>query len=82
MQKDLITQEIVRNLTDAGCTEQEIEKFMNELLKGDKKTQTQLLEQHRECLLHKVHDEEHRIDCLDYLLYQIQDGKLAEIKGE
>ena len=35
----------------------------NELLKR--------LEEHRKGLLHKVHEEEKHIDCLDYLVYQI-----------
>ena len=32
----------------------------------------QLLAQHRKCLLEKVHREERRIQCLDYLVYQME----------
>ncbi len=48
----------------------------NELLKR--------LEEHRTGLLHKVHEEEKHIDCLDYLVYQIRccESKLTEYGGK
>ncbi len=48
----------------------------NELLKR--------LEEHRTGLLHKVHEEEKRIDSLDYLVYQIRrcESKLTEYGGK
>lgn len=39
---------------------------------GDVQGQLQLLAQHRKCLLEKVHREERRIQCLDYLVYQME----------
>ncbi len=42
------------------------------LQNGDTLEQLKLLSIHRERLLDRVHREEKRIDCLDYLVYQIQ----------
>ncbi|MDE6903485.1 MAG: hypothetical protein K2P76_00810 [Lachnospiraceae bacterium] len=43
--------------------------------KGDWKDQLSLLEEHRESILSRVHEEEKQIDCLDYLVYQIKNRK-------
>ena len=43
---------------------------------GNQKDQLRLLEKHRKFLLERVHKEEKRIDCLDYLVYQISQHKL------
>lgn len=36
------------------------------------KASSSFLAQHRKCLLEKVHREERRIQCLDYLVYQME----------
>lgn len=63
---------IIQNLKDAGCTDEMVAKFM--ALQGSdvEEQQIQLLSGHRDHLLKKLHREEKRIDCLDYLIYQIQ----------
>ena len=38
---------------------------------GNRQNQLKLLEQHRKRLLEKVHTNEKRIDCLDYLVFQM-----------
>lgn len=76
MPEETVIQAVARNLKDAGCKQKEIERFLDELRRGDKDKQLRLLESHRERLLSKVHTEERRIDCLDYLAYQIRQGKL------
>lgn len=77
VQEDNLIQEVIQNLKDAGCAQDEIERFLEELRKGDKEKQLCLLESHRDCLLSKVHTQERRIDCLDYLVYQIRQGKIS-----
>lgn len=47
-------------------------KYNSMLQNGDTLEQLKLLSIHRERLLDRVHREEKRIDCLDYLVYQIQ----------
>lgn len=62
---------IIQNLRDAGCSEDSIECCMA-CLDGNKKAKLlKRLENHRKDLLNKVHEGEKQIDCLDYLVYQI-----------
>lgn len=62
---------VIQNLRDAGCSQDMIECCMASLDCGQKTELLKQLEYHRKSLLHKVHEEEKRIDCLDYLVYQI-----------
>ena len=62
----------IQNLKDAGCCRETVERFLALGDAGDVQGQLQLLAQHRKCLLEKVHREERRIQCLDYLVYQME----------
>ena len=62
---------VLQNLKDAGFTDEMVEKFMDLQDSEDEEQQIQLLSGHRKHLLEKLHREEKRIDCLDYLLYQM-----------
>ncbi len=62
---------VIQNLRDAGCTQDVIECCMACMEEGRKKELLKRLEEHRNGLLHKVHEEEKHIVCLDYLVYQI-----------
>lgn len=62
---------VIQNLRDAGCSEDGIECCIACMEQGKKKELLRRLEEHRNGLLHKVHEEEKHIDCLDYLVYQI-----------
>ena len=68
---------VIRNLKDAGCAQATIEQFMVCLKNGNSKEQLRILSQHRQELLDKVHMEQKRIDCLDYLVYQIEQNRIA-----
>ena len=63
---------VIQNLEDAGCEPEMIRDFLGWFDKGQQKKQLELLEHQREDLLGRVHKEEKRISCLDYLIYQIQ----------
>lgn len=63
---------VIQNLKDAGCTQDVIECCMACMEQGKEKELLERLEEHREGLLHKVHEKEKSIDCLDYLVYQIK----------
>lgn len=63
---------VLQNLKDAGCTDEMVEKFMALQDREDEEQQMRLLFCHREYLLEKLHRDEKQIDCLDYLLYQMQ----------
>ena len=63
---------VLQNLKDAGCTDEMVEKFMDLQANEDEEQQIRLLSSHRKHLLEELHREEKRIDCLDYLIYQLQ----------
>lgn len=63
---------IVQNLKDAGCNPQMIEHFLLYYDKNQKEKQLALLAVQRQDLLNRVHIEEKKISCLDYLIYQIK----------
>jgi hypothetical protein len=62
---------IIQNLKDAGCSEDTIECCIDCLDCGKKTELLKRLENHRKGILCKVHEGEKQIDCLDYLVYQI-----------
>lgn len=66
---------VLQNLKDAGCTDEMVKKFMALQDSEDEEQQIRLLSGHRKHLLEKLHKDEKRIDCLDYLIYQMQNKK-------
>ena len=70
--RNMSLQETIQNLKDAGCDRETAEGFMAVEGAGDTQEQLRLLSVHRKQLLDRIHREEKRIDCLDYLVYQIQ----------
>ncbi len=62
----------MQNLQDAGCQEVFIKRFLASLTDGTPAEQERMLEQERRCILEKVHDEQKRLDCFDYLRYALK----------
>lgn len=81
MTKEFAIEEIIQNLKDAGCGPNTVKRFLALWEQGQTKEQLELLAQHREQLLDKVHKEEKRIDCLDYLVYQIEKKTPVRIRN-
>ena len=67
------TEGILRqNLIDAGCESEIVQQCM-ELAQGQRTEEMkQILTQHRQTLLDMVHAEQKKIDCLDYLFYNME----------
>lgn len=65
---------LIENLSDAGCDEEEIARFMELNRQGNRNAQLQLLAKHRKKLLADVHTGEKKISCLDYLAYKIRNN--------
>lgn len=66
---------LIRNLEDAGCPPDIIESFI-ECQKDEKHSeQLRILSKQRRILLDQVHDTQHRLECLDYLIYIIRKNK-------
>lgn len=63
---------IKRNLADAGCNYSQIEQFLNLMDKNNRQEQYRFLSSYRLKLLQKLHESEHQIDCLDFLVYSMQ----------
>ena len=63
---------LLRNLTDAGCDDSMIEQYLKLKKEGREKEQIRLLSLHRASLLDRLHVSQHMIDCLDYLIYQME----------
>lgn len=64
--------QIVQNLKDAGCTDDFIQAFMVEMEQEKVSEGIKMLQKHRRFLLSNTHEWEKKIDCLDYLIYQIK----------
>lgn len=65
----------VQNMKDAGCSEDTINHFLLCYQSGDIKGELKVLSNHRQTLLDKIHKGQKEIDCLDYLVYQIEKSK-------
>ena len=61
----------IQNLKDASGYTKDNVKFMSDLQKGDEKSSLKCLDAHRKKLLDSLHKEQKCIDCLDYLVYQM-----------
>ena len=63
---------MLRNLKDAGCDDSMFEPYLKLKKEGREKEQIRLLSLHRASLLDRLHVSQHMIDCLDYLIYQME----------
>lgn len=63
---------VIRNLKDAGFDSLAIEKFLQLQNEGKIKEQLHLLSCQRTSLLQKVHENQKRIDCLDFLIFNMK----------
>ena len=69
---------LLENLEDAGCDSNFSERFLVLERSGQYREQLRLLSDHRRLLLNRLHQEERRIDCLDYLVYQLEKRRAGE----
>ena len=70
---DLQTEEdIIQNLKDAGCGDAVIEDFMSCWENGTLVRGMKLLTARRKELLDEIHAGQRKLDCLDYLMYELQ----------
>lgn len=67
--------EIIQNLTDAGCDEGQISEICRLYESGDYETVIQKLRRHRCGLMDKLHESQGEVDCLDFLLRKIEKAK-------
>jgi len=65
-----------QNLLDAGCSADTVQRCMELAQRQENKELLRLLSCHRRELLDALHESEKRIDCLDYLIYQMEKHKM------
>lgn len=66
---------VEENLRDAGCPCAFVEKFLQCYGDCTPAEQLRLLERQRQALLDQIHESQKKLDCLDYLRYQIKKSK-------
>lgn len=64
---------IWQNLLDAGCGKPLIRQFLQLGREHRRAAQYRLLRQHRASLLEALHQEQYKIDCLDFLLFTMEE---------
>lgn len=69
-------EDIIKNLRDAGCDEEDIECFISEFCAGNKKIGEKRLREYRTELLDDLHEVQQRIDYLDYFLYKLNKSEI------
>ena len=77
---------VLKNLADAGCGEEWVARYR--ALSGTalsdtelSRRQERLLRVYRKALLDGIHEQQHRLDCLDYLLYQLREDVQGKTQG-
>ena len=63
---------LIRNLKDAGCGPLLIEKILSLHESGNIREELRLLAAQRSGLLEKVHAAQKKVDCLDYLVFNMK----------
>jgi hypothetical protein len=66
-------EEIYQNLLDAGYTKATADRFMTYVNSGDLESQRHNLAMKRTKILEKLHQENRHLECLDYLLYELEE---------
>lgn len=65
----MLDERIRQNLADAGCSEEFMASFEEA---GDDAERLRRLRSRRKELLVSLHADQYRLDCLDYLIYQMK----------
>lgn len=72
---------MIQNLKDAGCSRETIAAFVEDLRSDREEEGMKLLAAHRRLILDKLHKEQKKIDCLDYLVYQMEKTRKSKVNA-
>ena len=64
-------EDVIQNLKDAGCDEDTISEFVEDMRQDRMEAGRHLLDLYRSTLLDELHKAQAHIDCLDYLVWQM-----------
>ena len=73
---------MVQNLKDTGCSAQTIEKVCRLYGNGQVQDAIKTLRKHRCGLMDSLHESQERVDCLDFLVWQMEKEYLKNNKKE
>lgn len=59
-------------MKDAGCGEEIITKICRLYAEGQVKDAVKILRRHRCSLMEQLHDSQSKVDCLDFLVWQME----------
>ena len=77
------TEDVIQNLEDAGCSAEFIRKYLEISDRGGSiPVRLRLLEGQRKKLLGQLHAQQRRLDCFDYLRYQLQKDQKNQRKDQ
>ena len=68
------SKELIQNLKDSGCDEETIERVCGLCQAGYTEDAIRSLRVFRGGLMEELHQSQHRVDCLDYLVHKLQKG--------
>lgn len=77
MEPKKTVQDLILNLKAAGFAEDQMQNHLTVWDAGRVDEQLRLLAAKRKSLLDCIHQQEKQIDCLDYLVYQIEKGAVT-----
>lgn len=63
--------DMIQNLKDAGCNSEFIERFM-QIPQYQRHVKIAMLQKHRSNVLDTYHTDVKRLECLDYLIYNLK----------
>ncbi len=67
--------EISETMEEAGCSDDCIRRFFECKDKGEMRKADRVLEEQRKELLKELHESQRKIDCLDYLRWEMEKKK-------
>lgn len=67
-----ITEATIQNLRDAGCSDEMIEQYIKYEMADCDCGMMRILAVQRCSLLDSIHVEQHKLDCLDYLIHKVK----------
>lgn len=67
---------LLQNLKDAGCDQQTIESCIALFQQKNTSEMKRLLAKHKRKLLETVHIHQKEIDCLDYLVFRLDQSRI------
>lgn len=65
-------QAMIQNLKDAGCDDELIAQFSDLNTQSKTHEQLRVLAGYRQRLVEQLHQNQKRVDCLDYLIYSLR----------